>query len=126
MIGSTAVELVSAVDRKPRKVFENRFWGDCGFIHVCFDVRHMDALKLSSAEQGFPFTVDSDGSLEMGAASGRFAYIEDPDGTLVELVETFRMPILTKPRLHFDLTKRPPEKPLPNWMLKALRFSRVK
>jgi hypothetical protein len=42
------------------------------------------------------FTVDSNNSFEMDNASGRFCYIEDPDGTLIELVETHKVPILKK------------------------------
>ncbi len=124
--GTSTIELVSALERKPEKIFGNRYWGDCGFIHVCFDIKNMDALKATCAERGFSFTVDSEDSFDMGEATGRFAYTEDPDGTLIELVETFKMPIIKKLRVYLDLTKRKPGKPLPNWMLKALRFSRVK
>ena len=125
LFGSTEIELVTSLERKPRKIFDNRLWGDCGIIHVCFDIRDMDDLKKASAKNGFPFTVDSGESFDMGAAAGRFAYTEDCDGTLIELVETFRMPVFAKFKLYFNLCKRPPEKPLPDWMLKALRFSRV-
>ena len=126
LFGLTTVELISTSDREPRRIYENRMWGDCGFIHVCFDVKHMDVLKELSKSNGFPFTVDSDGSFDMGEATGRFSYTEDPDGTLIEFVETFKMPILAKLKLYLDLRKRRPEKPLPNWMLKVLKFTRVK
>ena len=56
----------------------------------------------------------------------RFAYIEDPDGTLIEFVETHKIPIMKKWNWYLDLTKRNPEKRLPGWMLKALGFGRVK
>jgi catechol 2,3-dioxygenase-like lactoylglutathione lyase family enzyme len=46
--------------------------------------------------QGLDFTVDSNNTFAMDNASGRFCYIEDPDGTLIELVETHRVPILKK------------------------------
>jgi hypothetical protein len=52
--------------------------------------------------------------------------VEDPDGTLIEFVETHKLPVLKKIGWYLDLKKRPAEKPLPRWMLKALRFSRVK
>jgi len=32
----------------------------------------------------------------MGEASGHFAYVEDPDGTLIEFVETHKIPIIKK------------------------------
>ena len=126
LFGASTIELFTSLDRKPRKLYENRFWGDCGFIHACFDARDMDALKLQSESSGFPFTVDSGGSFDMGEAEGRFAYTEDPDGTLIEVVETLKLPIIAKLNIYLDLRKRSPDKPLPDWMLKTLRFSRVK
>ena len=32
----------------------------------------------------------------MGEAAGHFSYIQDPDGTLIEFVETHKVPILKK------------------------------
>ena len=80
---------------------------------------------------GFPFTVDSKKSHEgtgfdMGEAAGHFSYIEDPDGTLIEFVETIKVPILKKLGLYLDLTKRDPSKSLPLLILKSLRFSKVR
>ena len=126
LFGPSTIELYSCLDREPREIYENRFWGDCGFIHVCFDVRQMDELKSASETAGFEFTVDSGGSFDMGKAKGRFAYTEDPDGTLIEFVETFKMPILERLNLYLNLEHRNPEKPLPDWMLKTLKFSRVR
>ena len=62
----------------------------------------------------------------MDNASGRFCYVEDPDGTLIELVETHKVPILKKIGWFLDLQKRDQEKPLPNWMIKMLALSKVK
>lgn len=130
IFGPTHIELVQLQGRTPRKIFENRFWGDLGFIHLCFDIVGMDALRQECKEKGFPFTVDSTSSLgkefDMGEAAGAFSYIEDPDGTLIEFVETFKVPILKKFGWYLDMRKRDPSKPLPGWMLKALRFNRVK
>ena len=124
--GSSWLELVQVTDRKPVKIFRDRYWGDKGFIHICFDVHNTDSLKKASADAGFPFTVDSGDSFDMGVAKGRFAYTEDPDGTLIELVETFKMPLVEKLGWYLDLSKRHPDRPIPDWMLKAMRFSRVK
>ena len=60
LFGPTEIELVQALDRKPEKIFKNRIWGDLGFIHLCFDVLGMKALKEECTAKGFPFTVDSD------------------------------------------------------------------
>lgn len=128
LLGPTEIELVQIEDKrvKPKKIFENRYWGDLGFIHLCFDVQGMDAMKTECENKGFPFTVDSADSFGMGTAAGRFAYVEDPDGTLIEFVETHKVPLLKKLGWFIDMTKRDPKKPLPGWMLNAMRFNRMK
>src|SRR5262249_56211773 len=77
-----------------RSIFAGRCWGDLGFIHLCFDVRDMDGWHASCAAAGFPFTIDSASSFDMGDAAGRFAYFEDPAGPLIALAETHRLPRL--------------------------------
>jgi catechol 2,3-dioxygenase-like lactoylglutathione lyase family enzyme len=126
MFGPSKIELIQALGYSPRKIFENRFWGDLGFIHLCFDIRNMAALKAACEKAGHPFTVDGGAGFEMGEAAGHFTYIEDPDGLLIEFVETKKIPIMKKWGWYLDLRKRPAEKPVPAWMLKALRLNRVK
>lgn len=130
MFGNSEIELVSSPNRPGRKIFEGRFWGDLGFIHLCYDIRNMDALKSYCEKKGYPFSVDSKkshegNSFDMGEAAGHFSYIADPDGTLIEFVETHRIPLLKKFGWYLDLRKRDPFKPLPDWMVKTLRFSKV-
>ncbi len=126
LLGPTKIELVQAINYTPRKIFENRFWGDWGFIHLCFDIRNMQDLQKACEANGFPFTVDSKNTFDMGEAGGHFSYIEDPDGTLIEFVETHKIPVVKKIGWYLNLKKRDPEKPLANYILKALRFNRVK
>jgi len=127
LFGPTQIELVQAIDRTPVKIFKDRLWGDWGFIHLCFDVQGMDALQKDCDAAGFPFTVDSGSTFDMGEAGGRFTYIEDPDGNLIEFVETHKVPIMKKFGWYIDLTKKDPKKRLPNWMLKAMSIgNRVK
>jgi catechol 2,3-dioxygenase-like lactoylglutathione lyase family enzyme len=127
MLGATEIELVQVLDRAPRKIFENRLWGDLGYIHLCFDITGMEEMKQYCSSQGHPFTVDSSGSFDMGEAAGYFSYIEDPDGTLIEFVETHKIPILKKIGWYLDLRKRADAgKPLPTLMLKALGLGRVR
>ena len=126
LLGSSEIELVKVHDRIPKKIFENRFWGDLGFIHLCFDVTGMHEIKKHCAAKGYPFTVDSSTSFDMGEAAGHFTYIEDPDGTLIEFVETHKIPILKKIGWYLDLRKRDSNKALPNWMLKSMALNRVK
>lgn len=127
LLGNTEIELVQGLEGTPRAIFEGRFWGDLGFIHLCFDITGMAEMKAFCDSKGHPFTVDSSGSFDMGEAAGYFSYIEDPDGTLIEFVETHKIPILKKIGWYLDLRKRSnPEKPLPRWMLKAMGMNRVK
>jgi catechol 2,3-dioxygenase-like lactoylglutathione lyase family enzyme len=126
LFGSSVIELIEVTDRTPKKIFENRYWGDQGFIHVCFDINGMETHKKICANAGYPFTVDSADSFDMGEAAGHFAYNEDPDGTLIEYVETHRVPILKKIGWYLNLKRRNPAKPLPNWVVRSLSFSRVK
>lgn len=126
LLGQTYIELIEAKNYTPRHIFENRYWGDLGFIHLCFDIKNMQALKETCEKNGHPFTVDGGAGFEMGEAAGHFTYIEDPDGTLIEFVETKKLPILKKFGWYLDLRKRAPEKPLADWMLKTMRFNRVK
>ena len=125
LFGDSQIELVQSLDRTPKKIFEGRLWGDLGYIHLCFDIVGMDALRGKCIAHLCPFTVDS-GDFDMGEAAGQFAYIEDPDGTLIEFVETHKAPIMKKLNWFLDLRKRNREKPLPRYMLKAMGLGRHK
>jgi catechol 2,3-dioxygenase-like lactoylglutathione lyase family enzyme len=130
ILGPSVMELIQVTNRQPEQIFKNRFWGDLGFIHLCYDIKGMEALRNECKSKGFPFTVDSTSTLktdtfDMGEAAGHFAYIEDPDGTLIEFVETDKIPILKKLGWYLDLRKRDPRKSLPDWILRTLKFSRV-
>jgi catechol 2,3-dioxygenase-like lactoylglutathione lyase family enzyme len=131
ILGQSVIELVSATGNPGKKIYEGRYWGDPGFIHLCYDMYEMDKLKEFCSSIGFPFVVDSKharqgDSFDMGEAAGHFAYIQDPDGVLIEFVETHKMPVSKKLGFYINLKKRNSYKPLPAWILKALRFSRVK
>ncbi len=126
LLGSVQIELIETKQRTPEKIYANRYWGDCGFIHLCFDVLNMDALKSFSMDAGYPFSIDSAGSFSMGAAAGRFCYVEDPDGTLIELVETHKLPIVKGLGWWLDLKKRNSDKALPNWMIHALSLNKIR
>lgn len=125
LLGDTEIELLQSLDYTPEPVFKDRFWGDLGYIHLCFDIVGMDALRNECKEMGHAFTVDS-GDFDMGEAAGQFAYIEDPDGTLIEFVETQKIPIAKKLGWYLDLRKRPKGKGLPWFMLRAMGMMRDK
>ncbi|WP_282035658.1 VOC family protein [Saccharicrinis aurantiacus] len=124
--GPSQIELVQALEREPQKIFKDRIWGELGFIHLCFDIIGMDALREECKSKNNAFTVDSSDSFDMGVAAGHFAYIEDPDGTLIEFVETHKLPIIEKLGWYMNLKGRDPKKGLPKWMINTLAFSRIK
>lgn len=126
LLGSVQIELIETNERIPQKIYADRYWGDCGFIHLCFDVLNMDELKNISSNAGYPFSVDSNNSFAMGSSAGRFCYVEDPDGTLIELVETHKVPIFKKLGLYINLRKRKGDKPLPDWIIGMLALNKIR
>ena len=126
LLGDVQIELVEAIGFAPGKIFRNRFWGDCGFIHLCFDVINMDGLKQLTSKHNLNFSVDSADSFSMGDSAGRFCYIEDPDNTLIELVETHKIPVYKKLGLYINLKKRKSNKPLPDWLVGLLGLNKIK
>lgn len=126
LLGPTEIELIQVLDRIPKRIYENRFWGDLGYIHLCFDLQDMVAFQNKAATLKYPFTVDSSASFDMGQAAGHFGYVEDPDSTLIEFVETHKVPIIKSLGLYIDLNKRNKIKPLPRWIVKAMRIRRVR
>ncbi|KOH44557.1 VOC family protein [Sunxiuqinia dokdonensis] len=126
LLGPTQIELVQSIDRQPKKIYQDRIWGELGYIHLCFDIVGMDLLKVECEQKGFPFTVNSANSFDMGTAAGHFSYISDPDGTPIEFVETHKLPIIEKLGWFMNLKGRDPKKSLPDWMVNTLAFNRVK
>ena len=127
--GPSEIELIQALDREPLDIFKGRIWGDPGFIHLCFDINGMDKLREEVKEKGFPFTVDSakqGDTFDMGEAAGSFSYIQAPEGTLIEFVETHKVPLLKEFGIYLNLKNRPEGKPLPKWLLGMFSLKRVK
>lgn len=128
LLGPSEIELVQVIDREPVDIFKNRMWGDPGFIHLCFDINGMDDLQREVKQKGFPFTVDSakqSDSFDMGEAAGNFAYIQAPEGTLIEFVETHKVPIVKKLGIYLNLRKRNHSKPLPKWILNLFNLKKI-
>ena len=128
LAGKSYIELVQDNSkRSPQKIYENRLWGDTGFVHLGFDVRNMKALGEKLASDGFGFTCDTKDVLSMGESTKvHCTYCEDPDGTLIEMIEVYKIPIIEKWGLYLNVEKRKPSQPLPDWMLKALKYTRIK
>ena len=130
LLASSQIELVQALDRSEiHSIFDGRMWGDMGFIQLCFDVSDMSALEKHCFDAGYPLTIDSrkkSTKFDMGEATGDFAYNEDPSGTLIEYVETKKIPILKKLGIYLNIKKFNPAKPIPSWILKLLRVMEKK
>jgi len=126
LLGPTQIELIQPIERTPKKIFQDRIWGELGYIHLCFDIIGMNLLNEECEQKGFPFTVNSANSFDMGSAAGHFTYISDPDGTPIEFVETHKLPIIEKLGWYMNLKGGDPKKSLPDWMVKTLQFSRIK
>ncbi|MFN3529101.1 MAG: VOC family protein [Bacteroidia bacterium] len=126
LLGNVRIELIQRLDGTGRHIFIGRCWGDRGFIHLCFDTLDMDGLQQKAAALGVEFTVDSGNTFDMGEAGGRFAYMEDPDGALIELVETHKVPVFKKLGIYFNLKKRGTYKTLPDWMVGLLGMNKIK
>ncbi|HIN40823.1 MAG TPA: VOC family protein [Flavobacteriales bacterium] len=127
LMGPTTIELVVALDRKGRLIFEDRIWADTGIAHMGLDVRGMKELGAKLDKDGFGFRCDTDDALSMGDhTSVHCTYIDDPDECWIELIEVHKIPILEKLGLFLDVQKRSPIKPFPKWMLCALRFNRIR
>ena len=124
-MGNSHIELVQNLEIEAHKTLEGRWWGDPGFIHLCFDVRNMDKVHEAALALGHDFVCDSGDNFDMGDANGHFTYVEDPDGTLIEFVETFKIPVIRKLGISINLRKRDDYKPLPRIITKALRFMKV-
>jgi catechol 2,3-dioxygenase-like lactoylglutathione lyase family enzyme len=124
--GKNYIELIQALDRTPNYIFKDRIWGDTGFAHIGFDVKGMAALGKDLAAAGYGFTCDSNNAIGMGQTKVHCTYIQDSDVTLIEMIEVYKVPIMEKWGIFLNVEKRDPLKPLPDFMLKALRFSRIK
>jgi len=127
VFGDFFIELIQLKSGEPMDHnMKGRYWGDQGFIHLCFDVNQMDAIKKRAEELNNAFTIDTGDSFSMGEAAGRFAYVEDPDGTLIELVETEKITISKKLGWRINLSPSRKSKPLPDFLFTVIGMTRVK
>ena len=125
LLGRSEIELIKCSDAATHKNAD-RYWGDPGYMHVCFDVADVSDMARACSELGRPLTVQSDPDFLMGDAAGHWAYAEDPDGTLIEFVQTLKVTLLPALGWKISLHDRPVGKPLPRWLVAALRFKRMK
>ncbi len=87
VIESGAVKLVQTPDYQGKHIFEGRRWGDLGCMEIALDVTGLrevyGGMLEAGAESYCPPT-----RIDMGSGSiGSFAYVNDPDGNILELVD---------------------------------------
>lgn len=84
-IGGTRIEFLQ-YHEPPGRAFD-RTNGDVGAAHICFEVDDLDAAYRSLSENGAVFNAPP-GTIEGGALAGtRWAYLRDPDGIQLELMQ---------------------------------------
>ncbi len=87
VIGSGAVKLVHTPGYAGKHTFEGRRWGDLGCMEIALDVTGLQdvygGMLAAGAESYCPPT-----RIDMGSGSiGSFAYVNDPDGNILEMVD---------------------------------------
>jgi catechol 2,3-dioxygenase-like lactoylglutathione lyase family enzyme len=109
------VKLVFTPGYKGKTIYEGRRWGDIGLMEMAFDVNDLagtvNGIIAKGAELFHPPTF-----VDMGSGTaGRFSYIKDPDGNVVEMVAVEKV-------LHM-----PPQvvKPVLGGLLKAAAAMRI-
>jgi len=87
------IELIEVEGNKGRHNFEGRKWGDIGFMELCFDVTNIDETLEEVTGKGIEIAVPPH-TQEMGLkTNATFAYIKDPDGSLIEFADISRLPV---------------------------------
>lgn len=126
VIGYSLIELICTPLRVGQKIFRGRIWGDVGFVHIGLDVVDMRGLAAQLAQKNIQLQCDSQAALSMGKTQVHCAYICDPDGVLIELIEVYKIPLIEKWGIFLNVHGKKAGKALPNWLIRLLRFSRIK
>ncbi len=115
LLESAVLKLVHTPDYRGKTIYEGRRWGDIGLMEMAFDVRDLtgtvNVLMAQGAELFHPPT-----RVDMGSGTvGSFAYIKDPDGNVVEMVEVEKV-LHVSPRIMKSVLV---------WLLKATARLRI-
>jgi catechol 2,3-dioxygenase-like lactoylglutathione lyase family enzyme len=87
------VELIEVQNSSRRHCFDGRKWGDVGVMELCFDVDDISETLKQIEKMGIPIAVPPH-SQDMGLKThATFAYIRDPDGSLLEFADIKRLPV---------------------------------
>ncbi len=104
LLEGAVVKLVHTPDYKGKVIYEGRRWGDVGLMEMAFDVKDLpgtvNAVLGRGAELYHPPT-----RVDMGSGTaGSFAYVKDPDGNVVEMVEVEKVLHASPRMMRYALT----------------------
>jgi catechol 2,3-dioxygenase-like lactoylglutathione lyase family enzyme len=81
------IKLFEAPGFNGRHIYHGRRWGDIGCMELSFDVSGLENVVSDIKSKGIKIYLPPV-EIDMGTGSkGVIAYIQDPDGTIIELVE---------------------------------------
>jgi len=87
------IELIEVESNKKKHNFDGRKWGDIGCMELCFDVTDIQSTLDQIKKRGIPIIIPPY-SQNMGLnTEATFAYIQDPDGSLLEFADIGRLPV---------------------------------
>lgn len=109
LLESAVLKLVHTPEYRGKVIYEGRRWGDIGLMEMAFDVNDLPGTVNEVLNRGanlyHPPT-----RIDMGSGTvGSFAYIRDPDGNVVELVEVEKVMYASPKAMKYALV----------WVLKA-------
>ena len=85
--GGAAIELVEHTSTKPMEPEEPLQWGDIGYLELGLNAYRLDDLYLDLKSRGVEFITPVRGMELSSGGTERYAYLRDPDGLLLQLVE---------------------------------------
>lgn len=87
------IELIEVEGNNGKHIYEGRKWGDIGFMELCFDVTDIDKTLKDVTSKGAKIIVPPY-KQDMGMNThATFAYIKDPDGSMLEFANVHRLPV---------------------------------
>ncbi len=125
VIGYSKIELICTLNRKGKRIFKGRIWGDTGFVHLGLDIVDMKGLQKKLSSHQIEIECDSETALSMGKTQVHCAYICDPDGILIELIEVYKIPLIEKWGVFLNVHGKRAGRNLPSWLIRLLRFSKI-
>ena len=87
------IELIEVEGNSGKHMYDGRKWGDIGFMELCFDVTDIDKTLKEVTDKGAEIIVPPYRQ-DMGMNTyATFAYVKDPDGSMLEFADVHRLPV---------------------------------